>query len=477
MVAVQTPTKQITKAERAELLKCALSPTYFINEYVWIYDAVAEAWIPFKLWQSQVGIIRVFMEFLLVIVLKARQVGLTWLALAWALWKMLFRSAATILIFSRRDDEAIDLLDYRLKGMHAHLPEWMRVQATADSKHDWVLANGSRAKALPTTGGDSYTASVVIVDEYDLIQDQKSLMNAVKPTIDNGGQMIVISRSNKKLPQSLFKKTYRAAKAGLTNWVPIFLPWHARPDRSEAWFEEQKRDILSRTQSLDDLHEQYPATDTEALAPRTLDKRIAPLWLEQCYVEQGPLTALPQEAPSIPGLEIFRLPEPRHHYVIGADPAEGNPTSDDSALAVLDRETGEEVATLAGKFQPSTLAGHAHMIGNYFNQADVMVERNNHGHAVILWLDGNSNLSVLDGFDNKPGWHSTTSGKVRLYDATADAFRNEETILHSFMTYTQLQSIEGATLRAPDNELDDRADAYALALVGRLKRHEKVWIY
>jgi hypothetical protein len=49
-----------------------------------------------------------------------------------------------------------------------------------------------------------------------------------------------------------------------------------------------------------------------------------------------------------------------------------------------------------------------------------------------------------------------------MYDHTADAFRNRETTLHSFTTFNQLASIEGSTLRAPEGDADDRADAYAL---------------
>ena len=145
----------------------------------------------------------------------------------------------------------------------------------------------------------------------------------------------------------------------------MFLPWHARPSRDAAWYEPQAADIQHRTGSLDDLHEQYPATDAEALVPRTLDKRLAPAWLHQCYQEREPLAQLPDDAPSIPGLEVYALPQPGHSYAIGADPAEGNPTSDDSALAVVDEGTGEEVAALAGKFQPAVLAAHVDVIGQW----------------------------------------------------------------------------------------------------------------
>src|SRR5262249_56048600 len=115
-------------------------------------------------------------------------------------------------------------------------------------------------------------------------------------------------------------------------------------------------------------------------------KRLDSAWLQQCYEERLPLQELPLGAPAIPNLEVYVLPQPDHRYVIGADPAEGNPTSDDSALTVLDRDSGEEVASLAGKLQPSVLAAHIDTIGQWYNNAAVLVERNNHGHAGLLWL-------------------------------------------------------------------------------------------
>ncbi len=43
-------------------------------------------------------------------------------------------------------------------------------------------------------------------------------------------------------------------------------------------------------------------------------------------------------------------------------------------------------------------------------------------------------------------------------------FRERRAVLHSFATFAQLASIEGATLRTPEGEWDDRAIAHALAL-------------
>jgi hypothetical protein len=465
-----------TEASRysREILKCRKNPAYFLDTYVRIFDAPTRDWVPFRLWDAQISTLGEIDEHRLVCILKARQLGLTWLVLGYALSQALFHPAATILLFSRRDDEAVDMLKTRLRGMYNHLPNWLRADYfLVDNDHEWHLSNGSRFLALPTTGGDSYTASLAIVDEADLVPDLDHLMGAVKPTIDAGGRMLLLSRPDKGKPQSPFKRIYKAGKEAGNQWKSVFLPWNSRPDRDANWYELQKADILQRTASLDGLHEQYPATDAEALAPRSLDKRIAPAWLLQCYQERLPLSQLPRSAPAIPGLEIYVCPLPGRVYVVGADPAEGNPTSDDSALTVLDTDTGQEVAALAGKFQPSTLAAHANAIGVWYNLAGVLVERNNHGHAVLLWLKDNSHLHRICGHDHKPGWLSSTKGKALLYDDAADAFRNQETTLHSFATFTQLASIEGSTLRAPDGERDDRADSYALACAA-VKRRERV---
>jgi hypothetical protein len=129
--------------------------------------------------------------------------------------------------------------------------------------------------------------------------------------------------------------------------------------------------------------------------------------------------------------------------------------------------TGEEVACLAGKLQPAVLAAHASALGAWYNQASILVERNNHGHAVLLALQQQGGLRCLAGHDGKEGWLNSQLGKVMLYDCCTDAFRNGEVVLHSFATYAQLASIDGSTLRAPDGEHDDRADAFALACAGR----------
>lgn len=453
--------KLTSKQQAVELGKCFANAEYFIHHYCFIYDATLSDWVPFSLWPAQAEALGVVHCNRLVVMLKARQIGMTWLVLAYALWLMIFRPAATVLLFSRRDDEAKYLLsDDRLKGMYKRLPTWMLTghEVKADSAHEWSFANGSIARAFPSTAGDSYTATMAIVDEADLLPNLGNLLRAVKPTIDGGGKLVLLSRPDKSKPVSEFKRIYTEARAGRSGWVHIFLPWHVHPQRNGAWYDAQKADIQSRTGALDDLAEQYPTSDVEALAPRSLDKRIPSEWLRAVFVEREGANPL-----GIPGLTVYVEPQAGHSYGMGADPAEGNPTSDDSAATVLDKGTGQEVAVLAGKFQPSTFAGYISQLSAWYNDADAMVERNNHGHAVLLWLTDNSKVRVLNGHDDKPGWLSSTKGKALLYSGITDAIRDKEVSIHSFDTYAQLASIDGNTLLAPEGQQDDRADSYALA--------------
>lgn len=487
---------ELTEERVEEIAKCYDDYIYFIDTYCKIYDSVESNWIPFKLWNAQKVVLKGIDENQQVIILKARQLGISWLVLGYALWSMIFRSIASISVFSRRETEAIYLVGQeRLRGMYKTLPPWMLTgnETVGDAEKLWSLKSGSTLRCFPTSAGDGYVSTLAIVDEADLSPDLNALMRAVKPTIDNGGKMILLSRSNKEEPESEYKRIYREAKQGRNAWVPIFLPWTAHPGRNQEWYQRQKRDILSRTGSLDDLYEQYPETDAQALASKTLDKRIPMMWMEPCYEEIKPLRA--KNAPALNNLDIYKEPVIGARYVLGADPAEGNPTSDDSAITVLDAHTGEEVATFAGKIEPAVFGYYISQISSYYNYAAAMVERNNHGHSVIQWLEEHGKRTrLLLGHDAeshrqdrkarkrrktlKYGWLSSTLGKTILYTQCTEFFRKHSgladqdavteprKVIHSFTTLTQLSEIEAGSLRAPDGMMDDRADSYALAVAG-----------
>ncbi len=125
---------------------------------------------------------------------------------------------------------------------------------------------------------------------------------------------------------------------------------------------------------------------------------------------------------------VWELPQSNRLYVIGADPAEGNPQSDESAACVLDAITGDQVAVWAGRFEPATFAAGLAALAEWYGRqgaaVGVLVERNNHGHAVLLALREAGAGGVLRGLDGQPGWLTTAKNKALAVDAAADLLRD-----------------------------------------------------
>ncbi|MBX9623796.1 MAG: hypothetical protein K2X82_08270 [Gemmataceae bacterium] len=492
-----------------EVAACTASPFHFIDRYCQVYAADKEGgrWVPFRLWPAQVRPLQLIVNNPLSIHLKARQLGLTWLCLGYALHNLLFLDGATVLLFSRRDTEAMDLMR-RLKGMFDRLPDWLKptgsytrsgLRRSGESGHQWLLPNGGRAMAFPTSAGDSYTASLAIVDEADLIPDLNKLLGAVKPTIDGGGKLVLVSRSDKSHPDSPFKRIYRGAAAGANGWAGCFLPWYSHPGRTWPWYRAQVADSLARTFSLDAVHEQYPATDEEALAAAELDKRFPGLILQHARDFREPLPAgvpvrvwysdsktrqvVDKSLRPMEGLRVYERPVPGVSYTLGGDPAQGLPGGNDSALVLVRDDTLAEVLHLRGKLDPRSLGRAAAEVVDFYRtppgcKCTFAVERNNHGHAVVsFWRDnvdqGTYDASMWRDADRQPGWDQTGAKKELMYHRAADAVVAGRAKIRSPDLYQQVAGLEAATLSAPEGSPvnDDSAVAWGLAVaVATLKR-------
>ncbi len=269
---------------------CASDAAYFTDEYVQIDEPQGGdlTVVPFKLWPEQaVALLRMATERLLII-LKARQLGITWLCCAYALWLCIFKPGQVVLLFSKGAIEAYELAR-RIRVMYFRLPLWMRERnpLVKDNLSELTWANGSRVQSLAATrsAGRSFTASLVLMDEAAFMQWADELYTALKPTIDGGGQLFVVSTANGE--GGLFHKLWADAVKGLNNFATLFLSWRARPGRDDAWRARVAAEALS---SVMDLQE-YPGTAEEAFQATGNERFLSSMLLwDACREELPPLT-------------------------------------------------------------------------------------------------------------------------------------------------------------------------------------------
>jgi len=353
----------------------------------------------------------------------------------------------------------------------------------ADSKSEFVLSNGSVLRSLPTSAGDSYTCRKVLIDEAALVYRsrtslQQVLLN-VYPTIEAGGQIILNSKADKSRPNSTFNNLFREAMAGKNDFHPIFADWRSVPHRTDEWYAKQVELSKSIDGTLDFVHETYPATWHEALKAKESNRRLSYLDLVKCFAKQEGLLEFIISPPPIPGLTVYKE-SVGGQFIICVDPAEGNPNSDNSVADVFDWDTGEQVANLCCQAEVTVFAEYIAMLSEYYGNAPVWSERNNHGHAVIALLR-EKNIRVLEGPDTtkstpKFGYLSTAKGKAIGYVELAERLTGGEIIIHKQKSFDELSNIQGSNLSAPEGFNDDHATTFMLFAAAKRYVHLKLLV-
>ena len=211
-----------------------------------------------------------------VIVLKARQLGLTTLMMAYAFWMLLFRPGSNIVLVSRSQNaanSALEIMDF----MYNFLPEWAKnrgpkVESDAATHHSYRFNNGMVSKitsyAATKTVAAGQTASLVLWDEAALAEYQEDAFRTLLPTTDAGGSMVIFSTARGGYNQ--FARIYRDAERGESQFKSIFHPWYAsrfmnpRADLGEiddSIYELKKRDMSNEPWRF---FAEYPSGSEEA---------------------------------------------------------------------------------------------------------------------------------------------------------------------------------------------------------------------
>lgn len=354
-----------------EIVKCGKDPVYFMNKYLKIQHPL-KGLIPFNTFEFQDDCVKDFNEHRFNIVLKSRQLGLSTLVAAYAVWQACFYKEKNILIIATKLAVAQNFIR-KVKTYIKSMPHWLLIpQITANNKQQVEFSNGSQIKAVPTSedAGRSEALSLLIVDEAAFVRNFDELWMGLYPTLSTGGRAILLSTPNGVGGQ--YHELYIKAERKENEFNPIKLMWDVHPERDDDWFRHETKN-MSQKQVSQELLCDFASSGDTFLTAETLDKiRI--------------LTKNPIEK-SGPGNNLWYWEYPLEgiNYFISADVARGD-SGDYSTFHVINTKTLSVAAEFKDKIPPDHFASLLYDVARRYNKATVCPESNAYGYSVLSKL-------------------------------------------------------------------------------------------
>ncbi len=438
------------------------------------------------------------------VILKARQQGFTTIEQIRDLFYFLTVPGARVVVVcqSVTDNGPLKELTERFRVMFESLKHaGMKFDFTTEATGHWILAERHSSLKIIVSGASEASASkkgragtinrlhVTEAAFFDYADDTLNALLECVPDPSMGSEVVVESTANGA--SGFFFKLCKSAESRQGSFKFQFFPWHGT---------EEYRTPLEPGEVIEPANDRERSLVAKGVTPQQLKwyrAKVAdkgqdktdqeyPSDPETCFLVSGRTFFDRDRTKSLidlahePGAEreanriaIWKLPERDKFYIISADTSEGT-GGDSSAAVVREYETNDLCARLHGQYEPWDLGAALALLGWEYNEALVVVERNNHGHSVLQSLGhqlGPNNeprpyTNVYHAIDEKPGWLTSPITRPVMLDALQEAHNKGlwsspcKTTLGQFRTF-----VVGKTgkAQAATGEHDDLVIAEAIA--------------
>ena len=265
--------------QRLILKKCSNDLIYWISEWVWTYDPrLSPSMLPFDQFPRQIEFLEWLEESERIqkggVAEKSRDVGFTWLCVAFLVHRWLFRSGFSGGVGSRKEslvDEIgnPDSIFEKARIILRHLPKWMLPKGFNWKRHDSFckLINPANGSTITGEAGDNMgrggRKSIYFIDESAFIERPLKVDAAIS---QNTNVPIHVSTAN-----GTGNPFYVKRNGG--EWRVFTFSWRDDPRKSEEWYAEQKR-LLDPIIIAQEIDIDYKASQEGVIIPRG--------WLDSC---------------------------------------------------------------------------------------------------------------------------------------------------------------------------------------------------
>ena len=322
-----------------------------------------------------------------------------------------------------------------------------RSEKTFPETHSSIYIGTSGARAF--SRGDTINRGHL--SEVGFYEDGERLLSGIQDAVPLNGELTLESSPNGE--NNIFFETWVKAREGKSPYKPFFFPWWLdagyqisknpedmdvlnllQPqDRGELTYTDEEQ-FLVDTHNLDEdqirwrrfkLSEkgglffvEYPENDVDCfitVGDPVFDQAILTDLANVCYDGERHPDGWTFWIPPVEGIK---------NYIIGADTASGAPAGSYSAAVALDPQW-RVCATFQARLEPHQFAGVLKKMAVWYNKAEIAVERNFTGYAVLEQLVDYPNITHQRDFTtgkvtSQRGWWSNDQTRSLLMTVTRE---------------------------------------------------------
>lgn len=422
------------------------------------------------------------------IVLKARQMGLTtWAAARFFLKTITQPGTLTLQVAHTQEsaEEIFRIVHRFLEGMPSHLRKtWLK---TSHANVRQIVFPELDSQYRVVSAGERNAGRGLTVQNLHCSElarwpgDPAETLAGLRAALAPDGEQILESTPD-GIGGCFYEEWQCAEETGV---VRHFFPWwmerHYRTRAVEAnSVTEEERGLIARHGlSLSQIgFRRKVQTNFRGMARQEFAEDDAScfrtsgdLVFELDAIEQRMVSApVPTESRRNGELEIWLPPVPGKQYVVAVDPAGGGCDGDYSAAEVLEAETGLQCAEFAGHVGGLELAKFVAELAAEYNQALLVVERNNHGSGILSLLESVCRYPRVYRRSGQMGWLTSSGNRPVAVGRLNAALVERPECLMSRRLLSELRSfvrLPDGTTGARAGTHDDRVMAMAIGLAAR----------
>jgi hypothetical protein len=438
------------------------------------------------------------------IILKARQMGLSTVVGGRLFWNVSQRRAKKAIVVTHHADSTRALFDMTRRYFDT-IPEVLKPSTRYSSRKELQFDKLDSGYVVATAGGDSiargetifyaHLSELAFWPKSSAAENFNGLSQAISPA--PGSEVYIESTANGVT--GIFYDFWKASERGDTGYQCVFLPWFIDPTYREAvpeGFErtpdEQKlvgqhglddgqlmfRRVKISQNGLDLFRQEYPATADEAFLTtgrpvfhpeRIVElKEARPPFIERLALEGSEFLDHPRGE-----LKVYLPYDPAETYYIGADVGAG--VQRDFSCAQVQDSQRRQVACLRAQFDPDYFATVLYHLGTRYNNALLAVESNNHGILTCARLSKDFNYEnfytqvvydkTTDEDTVKLGFATTSKSKPLIIDKLRAHVRDREVHIYDEQTLEEMGTYvvnENGAMEAEKGCHDDTVMALAI---------------